>query len=351
MSVSAIGQGTGGDDVCDDALRIRVIQAGVAFGMTFIDTAEVYQNGHSEEVVGKAVKHMRKDVFIASKFSPEHASYDGIMNAVKGSLKRLSTDTIDLYQVHWPNPTVPISETMRALSELQENGHIRHIGVSNFSLDNFKEAQKTTAEKIVSNQVEYNLFERGIETDLLPYAVQNDVMILAYRPLLYSTAKKAVLDRLAQKYGKTVHQIILNWLISHNSVVPIPKTLNIEHARQNAQAADFHLDAADKINLDEAFARKIVYLETNKISVLPSEQEKVYVTLKEALENRFGLKPSPQELAKDILENNILKPVHVRPVLAKNPKVDYELIQGRIRYWAWIIAYGPNKPLPACIME
>ena len=168
IRVSEIGLGT---------LRYRggvePLLRGISLGATFIDTAEMYS---TEGVVGQAIKGQRDHVFIATKVLGNHLRYDEVMRAANNSLGRLGTDYVDLYQVHWPNPRVPIGETMRAMEELVEMGKVRFIGVSNFSARELQEAQDSMSKyKIVSNQVLYNLIDRGIEKDILPYCQRNNV--------------------------------------------------------------------------------------------------------------------------------------------------------------------------------
>ena len=146
---------TEGDDGAITALRL-----GLDLGMRFIDTAEIYARGHSEDVVAKAIGHDRNSVFLATKVSAEHLSYDGVLKSCNASLKRLDTTYIDLYQVHWPNPRIPISVTMKAMEQLVKDGKIRYIGVSNFSAKQTREAQEALSSlDLASNQVEYSLTE------------------------------------------------------------------------------------------------------------------------------------------------------------------------------------------------
>ena len=171
-------------DYSGDQMAIESLRAGIGLGLTMIDTAEGYAAGHSEELVGEAVKGMRESVFIATKVSRAHLSYDGVLRAAEASLKRLNTSYIDLYQVHWPNPSIPIKETMSAMERLVDEGKIRFIGVSNFSVELLAEAQEyLTKYRIASNQVEYNILDKHIEKDLLPLAEKESITIIAYSPL------------------------------------------------------------------------------------------------------------------------------------------------------------------------
>jgi len=246
----------GGDEEGGQALRF-----GLELGMRFIDTAEMYAKGHSEEVVAKAVKSERESVFIATKVSPEHLSYNDVLRSCEASLKRLETKYIDLYQVHWPNPSIPIAETMKAMERLIGDGKIRYVGVSNFSVRQTREAQKVLSKtSLASNQVEYSLLDRSIEADLLPYSEKEQITVIAYSPLARGKIPQGgqgdrwrLLDRIASEYGKTRAQVALNWLISKDPVVAIPKAVSLDHVRENAGAVGWRMNKDDQDALNEAF--------------------------------------------------------------------------------------------------
>jgi len=364
VSVAAIGQGSMGvggqfsPDVSWDEEQVAALKLGIAHGMTLIDTAEIYGGGHAEEVIGKAIEGVRDRVFVATKFSPEHSSYRDVLAAAEGSLARLKTDYIDLYQIHWPNPEVDIRETMRALEELVDAGKVRHIGVSNFSLSQLKEV-RTVLKKhgIVSNQVEYNLFDRSIEKDLLPYCEKENIALIAYSPLDQgkATSGSNVLETLAKKYGKTASQVTLNWLSVHPAVFPIPKALKPEHIAQNAGAVDFLLAPEDIEAMNIAFKREplLVPVTAVEVSVQGEGARKVYQTREEALANRLGFTPSPSALANYIAKHpdEDIKPVRLMRRVANGGKSDYDLVEGRVRYWAWVIAFDGKRPIPAYVRE
>jgi len=246
----------GGDDEAVRALRL-----GLELEMRFIDTAEMYARGHSEEVVAKAVESDRDKVFIATKVSGENLSYEDVLKSCAASLKRLKTSYIDLYQVHWPNPRIPISETMKAMEHLVAEGMVRYVGVSNFSVRQTREAQEALSKaSLVSNQVEYNLLDRSVEEDLLPYAKKEKITIIAYSPIARGQIHEGgrdkrwqVLDKIATKCGKTRAQVALNWLILKEPVVAIPKAIRLEHVRENAGAVGWRLSEQDQNELNEAF--------------------------------------------------------------------------------------------------
>ena len=267
VDVPVIGMGTwqiGGSyspDYSDDQKAIESLKTGIELGLTLIDTAEMYGAGHSEELVGKAVKGKREKVFIASKVLPEHLSYDAVLIAAQRSLRHLDSDYIDLYQVHAPNLGIPIKETMKAMEHLVEEGLIRFIGVSNFSAKLLREAQECLSKyQIVSNQVEYNLLYRGIERDLLPFAERESITIIAYSPFSighlfnYSGRGVEILRQLASKYNKTIAQICLNWLIAKKPVIAIPKAIDITHLRENAGAAGWRMEPEDYSTIGKVFA-------------------------------------------------------------------------------------------------
>ncbi|MGD0335698.1 MAG: aldo/keto reductase [Candidatus Omnitrophota bacterium] len=351
FTLSCVGQGTEGEDPYGDNHRINILRLGIDLGMTLIDTAEVYGNGHSEEVVGRAIEGIREKVFISTKFSSEHSHYQDVKSSLEKSLRRLDTDYVDLYQAHWPNSAIPIEETMKALLELKAAGKIRHIGVSNFNINDFLVAQKLSNFQIESNQIEYNLFERSMGEQFFPYAKENDLMIIAYTPLRRSPKGEEILRNVAQKYQRSPAQIVLNWLFMQDNVVPIPKTLNPEHVKENALASEFCLEREDFENLSNAFRPRLLEVPVRLIRVSGSEKEKIYTTLNEAIENRFNLQPGIQEIAKDIKENKVLKPVQLVPSSDTSGKFVYDLVQGRLRYWAWVYVYGNNRPIHACIKE
>lgn len=270
IKIPVIGLGTwtiGGGDEADttyDKENISAIKTAIKLGITHIDNAEAYAQGHSEELVGRAIVGLdRKSLFITSKVSPEHLSYDNLLASAKGSLQRLNTDYIDLYLIHAPNPDIPIQETMKAMDFLVEQKLVRCIGVSNFSVDQIKEAQKYTKNKIVANQIEYNLLVRdkgrvteNMESEIIPYCQENNIFIIAWRPLARGKLAKPgfkILDELADKYHKTQAQIAINWLISKKGIVVISKSTKVEHLEKNLGAIGWKLRQEDTDRLNNEF--------------------------------------------------------------------------------------------------
>jgi len=245
----------------NDEMGIQAILLGLDLGMRFVDTAEMYGRGHSEEVVAEATKDQRESIFLATKVSAENLAYDDVLRSCEASLKRLRTRYLDLYQVHWPNARIPLSETMKAMEHLVDDGKVRYIGVSNFSVRQLTEAQEGLSKtRIVSNQVEYSLTERSIERNLLPFAEKEKITIIAYSPLargqIFGQAhgdRWKILDQIAGITRKTRSQVALNWLLLKPPVVAIPKASNLNHVRENFGSVGWRLPEEQEEKLDEAF--------------------------------------------------------------------------------------------------
>lgn len=359
--ISAIGQGTMGIGgyFAQDATRnvefVKLLRLGVDLGMTLIDTAEVYGGGHSEELVGEAVRGIRDRVFIATKFSPENSTFEGIVQSAEASLRRLETDWIDLYQTHWPNPRVPIEETMRAMKKLVEDGKVRYIGLSNFSLGEMRKARSCLSDvPLVSTQHEYNLFDRTIEQQVIPFCREQKLTLIGYSPLMQgkiavNDRRKVVLSEIATKYGVSVAQLILSWLLRDTCVVAVPKASSEKHLMENAAALDCQIGPADYEKISELYAPEIMHVPTDLIEVTEDSNRNVYKTLEEAFENRLNLVPSPLELAEQIATGEILKPIKLRLNTSNREKPRFRLVEGRVRYWAWVIAYKGKVPIPALV--
>jgi diketogulonate reductase-like aldo/keto reductase len=240
--VSTIGMGTWKIGVykslAERTKQVQALKRGVELGCNLIDTAEMYADGRSEEVVAEAVRDVRKEVFIASKVSPENLRHDDVIDACMRSLKRLGASYIDLYQVHWPNPKVPIRETMAAMEELVRDGRIRYIGVSNFSVRQTDEARDALSKnELASNQVEYSLRSRAVEADILPYCEREKLTLIAYTPLARGSVPEAMIPRaICEKYGMTPIQVMLNWVTRSECVVAIPKSADVKHVEENASS-------------------------------------------------------------------------------------------------------------------
>ena len=232
------------------------IRKAIVLGSSLVDTAESYC---TEEIVGEAVKQLRNRVFIATKVSPKHFRRSDVLMAADRSLERLRTDYIDLYQLHSPNSIIPIEETMGAMVELVDRGKIRFIGVSNFSVPELRKAQAALSKyRVVSNQVCYSLVDRSIEVGLLRYCAENNITVIAYSPLAHGIDHikekdpRAILSKVAALAGKTEAQVALNWCISRENVIAIPKASSVDHVVQNCDASGWRLSSEQNRLLEEA---------------------------------------------------------------------------------------------------
>jgi diketogulonate reductase-like aldo/keto reductase len=259
--VSVIGQGTWmmEGDPARERQAIETLQRGIDLGMTHIDTAEMYGDGRVEEVVGEAIAGRRHQVFLASKVLPSNASFDGTQRACERSLKRLRTDRLDLYMLHWPGEH-PIRETMRGMEKLVSEGLIRFVGVSNFDLEELGAAENALRhDPMAADQVLYNLEERGIEGRLLPYCERRKIALVAYSPFGHGKFPSSrsiggrVLALIAERHGRTPRQVALNFLTRHPGVFGIPKATRLEHAIENADSVGWTLTNEDIAMLDRAF--------------------------------------------------------------------------------------------------
>ena len=258
--IPILGQGTWGMGESrsqrDD--EIAALRLGLDLGMSLIDTAEMYGDGGAEEVVGEAIADRRAEVFLVSKVYPHNASRSGAVKACERSLRRLKTDYLDLYLLHWRG-AVPLDETLAAFQALRESGKIRDYGVSNFDTHDMEEAMLLPgADEIVTDQVLYNLVQRGIEWDLRPWCRERGIVIMAYSPIEHASDGQAallnnrVLKRIAARHHATPAQVALAWLLQQNVVV-IPKASKLEHVRENRGALEITLSEEDLNELDLAF--------------------------------------------------------------------------------------------------
>ncbi|MDP3935053.1 MAG: aldo/keto reductase [Candidatus Giovannonibacteria bacterium] len=250
MGTKGMGGGKYGQDFSNVDASVAVLKLGFDLGIKLVDVAELYADGLGEEIVGRAMKdYPRGDIFIISKVWKTNLKYDEVLRALKGSLARLKTDYIDLYLIHYPSEEgVPLTETMRAMESLLDDGLIKNIGVSNFDVALTEEAQKNLKHgRISANQIEYSLTQRSAEKDIIPFCKNHGIKVIAYRPLARGTLSAAgskAVDVLVKKYQKTPAQIALNWIISQD-MVAIPGALKPEHIKENSGALGWKMAQED----------------------------------------------------------------------------------------------------------
>lgn len=236
--------------------EVEAVRLGIEFGMTLIDTAEMYGDGGAEEVVAEAIAGQRNRVFVVTKVYPYNASRTKMPEACERSLKRLRIDVIDLYLVHWRQKSPPLTETVEAFEKLRSAGKIRRWGVSNFDVKDMKELfALAKGSNCAANQVLYNLEHRGIEVELVPWCRKNNIPIMAYSPLGHGRGfvTNQALTKVAQRHSATAAQIALAWLLRQTNLITIPKASNLTHVRENARSTDIELTKVDLEDLEREF--------------------------------------------------------------------------------------------------
>ncbi|NIY49202.1 aldo/keto reductase [Cedecea colo] len=257
----AIGQGTWamGEKALQRRDEVHALQAGIDLGLTLIDTAEMYAEGGAERIVGEAIRGRRDEVFLVSKVYPWNAGGERAIAACEASLKRLQSDYLDLYLLHWRGD-IPLEETVSAMQALKQQGKIRRWGVSNLDYDDMRELTVLAGgAECATNQVLYHLASRGIEHDLLPWCQQQNMPVMAYCPLAQAGRLRdglmnhPALKQMAAQKGVAVAQLLLAWLISHNGVMAIPKAGSVAHVKENAAAREITLSNEEIAVMEKAF--------------------------------------------------------------------------------------------------
>ena len=252
LTLPKIGFGTwkiGGGSYADrstDAKSLAALRSALEVGYTHFDTAEMYASGHSEELVGEAVRGSgmkRESLFITSKVLPSHLSYDNVLLACENSLRRLQMEYIDLYLIHWPQTGMKLERTFEALNKLVRDGKVRHLGVSNFNLKLLKQSQALAETPIVTNQVPFSVTDRSyVKSGMLAYCQENDILFTAYSPVNEGNLRaNKTLEAIAQAHQATIFQVALAWVIAHPRVITIPMSFDLQHIRENFTAVTLEL--------------------------------------------------------------------------------------------------------------
>ena len=237
---------------------LAALRSAFEIGYTHIDTSDDYVRGFAEELIGRSIREnniQREKLFIASKVLPMPWSYRKVTRAIEGSLRRLGTEYLDLYLVHYPTPFASMKETFRALNQLVRTGKVRNIGVSNFSLKQLKHAQSLSETPILTNQIAYNIFFRYFaKRGILDYCQKNDILLTAYMPVKINSRgirANQVIQSIAQAHNATTFQIALAWLVAQPRVITIPMSFNPRHIKENFQAADIELSQSEMEQLNK----------------------------------------------------------------------------------------------------
>lgn len=360
LKPTVIGMGTMGlggryeRDESDDQSAIDLIRHAFESGVNFFDTAEVYGEGHGEEIVGASLAPVRQDAIIATKFDSGNSRYDDVISACEDSLRRLGTDYIDLYQTHWPNPSIPFEDTLRAMQDLVTAGKVRCLGFSNTTTALARRARAFLPPEtpIVSMQQEYNLIERFVETRCLSYCNDNDMALIAYSPLAQgrlAQVDNTLLCSIAQANGLTPSQVALQWVARQQSVIAIPMSSRQQNVDENIQCMEHLLSSEDMCRLSDEYQSDIRDVPVESIKVVESHTGKMFKTLDEAKSNTLNMSPSPAQVAIELQDGEMLKPIKVRRKKAADD--GFELFEGQLRYWAWWIAHDGKLPIPAQIVS
>lgn len=253
--ISRLGQGTWemGERRERRSSEIDALRAGIDLGMTVIDTAEMYGEGATESLLGEALAGLREKIFLVSKVYPHNASRRGVAASCEASLKRLKTDRLDLYLLHWRGG-IAFEETVEGLDALRRDGKIRHWGVSNLDVDDMEELDDAGGQACATDQILYNVARRGPEFDLLPWLEAHSMPAMAYSPIDHMRLpKRSVLDEIARERGLSSVQVALAWVLAQPNVCAIPKAGSVEHVRANRQALDIVLSEQELAAIDGEF--------------------------------------------------------------------------------------------------
>lgn len=315
----------------------------------FIDTASEYGNGSSEKIIGRLNDKTKKKLFISTKVSSENLTYKKFINSVQSSLKRLRIKKIDLIQPHWPNTKYDIDEIVHAFKYLKNKKYVRYFGTSNYSFQDIKYFKRKLLGDFKFIQEEYSIVDRSIERDKLIFCKANDMKLIGYSPLgtgnlNFSTQQKKLLEKLGTKYDVSIFSIILNFLIKRaDNIILIPNSMNRDNINSNINSQFLKLSKKEHNQIDNIFKFKTIKIKLKNINFVDRNYKKI-ASLDDAIQNKFGLSPSPIELSKKIKKGENLKPIKIR----KN-RENYDLIEGRLRFWAHVIAFGWNHQVSAIL--
>lgn len=363
LRLPKIGVGTIGAGTAETATnlsikkRVDTLSYALERGANLFDTGESYENGFAENIVGCFMKGRREKIILATKFSPQNARGKDLIEAAEKSLRRLQTDYIDIYQMHWPNFEVPFDETFSAIQKLINDGKVRFIGVCNCSISLIDKISKSVSGvRVVTNQIKLNPFKRPTvaEPDYFNQAISRGLINLGYGVFGQGLSKfncvaKTLILNLAKKYSVNESQILVAWALSFPSTALLLRSMNITHIDQNINASTLVLEKKDVDSLNDCFQIIVQEIPVLQINVKNSDADDahiIYSTLDEALRNKAQLYPDVESISKEITALNYFEPVEVIKIGDK-----YELVQGRMRYWAWRYRNGDGCTIPAIVIS
>ena len=359
LAFGATGTGTAEQATPEkDASRINLFRSAFELGINVFDTAELYGGGYSEILLGRAFSHCRESVFICTKFNPDNASAIGIAQAVEGSLRRLGTDYIDLYQLHWPSPFVPFEESWNTLSRLLEEGKIRFFGVGNCSYEELLNYEFLSGGKITSVELPFNIAEPEIAKPFLSWACNAEKRLFAYSPLgqgrlCHSHSKTPILLEISERHSISENQLALAWVMSHSGTVPVFQTSSLNHLRDNLAGASISLNQKEIKELENAYATPPREIRLSQVRIGSLDGREGYSSCEEALSNLHNWIPSPALLAERIRRGG-----HPPPLRLVKPNVEglycldsYDFGGEMKKYWAWRLASDEDAKVLAYIFD
>ena len=314
----------------------------------FIDTSASYGHGTSEKLIGKLNKNIKKKIFISTKVSASNLSYKNFIKSTLKSLQNLRVKKIDLIQPHWPNYKLHNNEIVKAFKYLKKKRKVRYFGLSNYDLKDVKFFKKKLKNDFKFVQEEYSIRDRELEKNI-KYYEKNNLFIICYSPLgtgglNFSKKENHLLKKLSKKYKKSFFSIILNFLSSKSkNIILIPHTKQVNHLEDNLKSVDYKIDKTDLKKLNNCFKTNYKKLKLKDVQFYDKKYPKIK-SLNEAIINKGGLNPSPQVLAKKLKEGNKVKHIKLKKIRNK-----YHIKEGRLRYWAHVIAFGWEKKLEMII--
>ena len=329
----------------------------IELGNNHIDSAQNYGDGQSEEIIGSVAREMRAPLLVATKIGPADFSDGKVIPAIENSLRRLNMESIPLLYLHWPNPTIALDTTLSQIQTAYEQGKIQGLGLSNFSIPDIKRTRDYLSGEIFrAIQLEYNLFDRTPELDFFPLASSLRLSVVAYSPLdqgkvLGSQLRRRRIDKLARSQGITAGQLALSWLLVKSHCFLIPSTRNKGRVRENYGALDIELSDDVFHEVEEITKPEVVRILPQDIQVAtdPSSRRDVYLDVKSARENLAGYTPSPEDVALALGRGEKVKPIRVLSQPRATPP--YVLVEGRVRFWAHVIAFGFSTPIEALVRD
>lgn len=358
ISVPVLGLGTNGvgnfyqPNLSRVRSRKKIYKIAFENGITLFDSAEVYGEGYAEFILGKTFSKNRGKLIISTKVNPDNCSSFMLRRSLKDSLKRLQTDYIDLYQIHWVNPFINLEETFTTLEGLVGEGYIKNIGVCNFSPLMITQANKFLKKhKIVSNQIELNFQSQSQILKDLQFYKKNNITIIGYGALnnlssFSSLKQKQLIDNLTKKYKKSWAQLVINYFISFKNTILLTKTDNIIHLQENIKSFDFKLEKNDFDAIKKLFYYEIQSIPLEKIKI----ENRLRMERYQILQNTENLIPSPLTIAQTFIKYGFFKPLKL---IKKNDFFyfdSYDLFGEYKKYLAWRLIYDESSEIPAVVI-